>query len=132
MLGQVGVQRRLSAKATADRGGDREQHEVQHGQPHAQVDVHLVQAGGDVAADRRVGQVELEDADGPLRVAGMERQIQLDGRRAGLAGVVGVRVQVGQARDDLAVRGLERLVVIVVVAEARAVGREHDDSPTGS
>ena len=89
-----------------------------------------MQAGGDVAADRRVGQVELEDAHGPLASAGAERQVQLDRRRPSVAGVVGVRVEVGQGRDDLAVRGLERLVVILVRAQARAVGGEPTTSPS--
>ena len=66
VLGEEGVPRHLPAQAAAGGRRDDQEHQVEQCQADGEIPVEVVEVGGDVRVDRRVRQVDLEDAD-PLR-----------------------------------------------------------------
>ena len=123
-LGQEGVALRSPAQAAADRGGDQEQGQVEQAQANRQDQIEAVQPGGDVLADRRVGQVDLEDPERCRVRLDPQLKIDLHGFDAAFAGVATIGVETGQAEDGFTLGRIERFV-LRRTAEARAIVGEH-------
>ena len=88
-----------------------------------------MQPGAHVTADRRVGEVDLEDADALARVAVHERKVDLDRRdaegRAIFVAEALVGVQMGETGDGLTA-GRAEGIVIDGPSRPRAVAGEHN------
>src|SRR5947209_4221074 len=110
MLGQEAVACRRTAQPSGCRGRDREQGEVEDGEPEHERQRQSPDAGGSVMADRGVGEVHLEHRELPVGAAG-DRDVDLDTRYPWPAGVIGVSIDSGEDGDDASVAGIEGFIV---------------------
>ena len=125
VLGEERVELHLPAQPATHRQRDREEHDVERGEPDHEIERQPAQTTRDVVVDRRVRQVELEHTDRALLRTREQRLVDLDGLRTDLAAVVGVGVESRQLGFDLTVRGLDRLG-LGFLREAGTVVGEHD------
>ena len=101
------------------------QDDIEGEQSRCEIDVQAVQPHDDVGADRRVRQIDLEDADARAIGSRDQRPIDLDDLRADRSRVVGVRVEVGELGLDLTLGGLQRIRLWGLDEAGPVVGEDH-------